>query len=114
MKSVKSEKRSYRASAATIVAKLRWDSRLPNPIDESAVTVPPSAGGSGRLEVALMFAIHPYGAMLKVQPDELATCCPRLIGCCACAPGIAPPAISPARRPVMTIRFNIMDPPPQY
>ena len=108
MKSVRTEKRSYCASAATIVAKFRWDNKLPKPIEESVVTVPPSAGGRGRLLVTLTLANHPYGAMLNVQPDGLAAaCCPELVGCCACAPDTAAPASSPARAVAVTTRPNM-------
>ena len=79
---------------------------MPKPIDDSVVTVPPSAGGRGRLLVTLTLANHPYGAMLNVHPEELAACCPELVGCCACALDIAPPTSSPTSA-VVTIRFNI-------
>ena len=67
-------------------------------------------GRQAEVAVALMFAIHPYGATLKVQPDGPTTCCPALIGCCACASGTAQPVISPAQRPIMTMRSNIKRP----
>src|ERR1700722_5292914 len=107
MKSVRTEKRSYRASAATIAAKFRWDNNSPNPTDESADTVPPSAGGRLKLRFVLMVANHAYGATLKVQPDGLAGGCPALAGCCARAPNIAPAVSSPARTTAITIRRSI-------
>ena len=58
MKSLSSENRSCRASAATINPKFRWDTKSPNPIVESADTVPPRAGGKLRFMVVLMCANH--------------------------------------------------------
>src|ERR1700684_1416446 len=60
MKSVKTENRPYCASAATIVAKFRFDTRSPKPIDVVADTVPPSAGGRLKFRFACTLGIHKY------------------------------------------------------
>src|SRR5271165_4275538 len=119
-KSVRTENRSYCASAATIVAKLMWVNSSPNPTDVVEVTVPPPvAGGRFRFAVALRLANHTYGATLKVQPDALAAGCAGLVGCCARTPDVAPAASSPARTAAQTSRRAVRDAlgstsPPEY
>jgi hypothetical protein len=67
-----------------MVAKFKWDSKSPKPIEVSVVAVrPPSAGGMLKFMVLLTLAIHKYGETSKVQPGTSADGCPRLAGCCA-------------------------------
>src|ERR1700722_6604050 len=107
MKSVRTENRSYRASAATIVAKFKCDTKSPKPIDEFADTVPPSAGGRLKFRVEWTLGIHRYGATSKVQPDGPGGDSPEPIGCCAFAVDVPPAASTTIRTPAVTIRFNI-------
>src|SRR4051812_32728270 len=83
MKSVRTENRSYRASAAPIKPMFRWETKSPKPTEGLALTVPPSAGGWLRLRSVLMFANQRYGARLKVHPEGPGAGWPKPIGCCA-------------------------------
>src|SRR5580704_11509496 len=59
MKSVRTENRSYCASAASIAPKLMWSTTSPNPSDVVEDTVPPpAAGGRLRFVVTLRLANH--------------------------------------------------------